>query len=383
MSPWIASALITGAFAVLFLGAYGLTRASSRGEVMGRVEVAGVPTGGLDQERALIALVAVEEAYSARPALFVVDGNVVTLLPPEVGFDLDEESIVAEAMALGREGSMTSQFQWWLTHVFSTVEVPVSGSIDREATAEVFDSWNMEVISLPPNPGRLVMTFGVIEPSYPTAGTGVDRDAATAVIEASLLADEAQQSEIPTVLIEPEMTKADVDAAKAEAEQMISAPIRLLHGETEAVFSVSQLVKTFRSETIVSEDGARIVNSFEPEILDGFLDPIRSQFEDEPVDAEYAISDDSITIIPGLKGTRIDEGETADRLASAALTTDRVALLPVVQAAEPEITTAYLESLNINHLVSQWTTYHPCCADRVNNNPTNGRHHRWGDRASR
>ena len=97
------------------------------------------------------------------------------------------------------------------------------------------------------------------------------------------------------------------------------------------------------------------------------LDPIRSQFEDEPVDAEYAISDDSITIIPGLKGTRIDEGETADRLASAALTTDRVALLPVVQAAEPEITTAYLESLNINHLVSQWTTYHPCCADRVNN----------------
>ena len=366
-SPWIAAALITGAVAILFLGAYGLTRAASRGEVMGRVEVAGTPIGGLDRESALIALVAVEEAYAARTAWFIVDGGVVSLSPREVGFDLDEESIVRNAMAVGRSGSLTSQFWWWLTHVLSTVVVPVAGSVDPKATAEVFDSWDTEVISLPPNPGRLILTFGVIEPSYPTAGTGVDRDAAMAIIGASLLAAEAKQSEIPTVVIEPDMTRADVDAAKAEAEQLISGPIRLIHDETEAVFSVAQIVNAFRSETVVDETGARIVNYFDHETVDRFLAPIRSEFEDEPVDAEYTISGDSITIIPGLKGTRIDESETADRLASAGLSNERLGLLPIVQAADPETTTEYLESLNINHLVSQWTTYHACCAGRVDN----------------
>ena len=334
---------------------------------MGRVEVAGTQIGGLDRERALIALVTVEEAYAARPASFIVDGSIVSLVPPEVGFDLDQESIVRNAMAVGRTGNVSSQFWWWLTHILSTVEVPVAGSVDPEATAEVFDSWDTEVISLPSNPGRLILTFGVVEPSYPTTGTGVDRDAAMAIVGASLLADEAKQSEIPTVVIEPELTRADVDAARAAAEQMISAPIRLIHGETEAVFSVSQLVNAFRSETVVDETGTRIVNYFDPEVVDRFLDPIRSEFEDEPVDAEYDISGDSIAIIPGLKGTRIDENEAADRLVSAALSDERLGLLPVVEAADPEITTEYLESLNINHLVSQWTTYHSCCAGRVAN----------------
>ena len=364
---WNTPALIVSAVAILFLGAYGLTRVASRGEVMGRVEVAGTPIGGLDGERALIALVTVEEAYAARPASFIVDGSIVSLAPPEGGFNLDEESIVRNAMAVGRQGSLLSQFWWWLTHVLSTVEVPVAGSVDPEAMAAVFDSWDAEVISLPSNPGRLILTFGVIEPSYPTAGTAVDRDAALAVVAASLLATEAQQSEIPTVAIEPELTRTDVDTAKAEAEQMISAPIRLIHAETEAVFSVSQMVNAFRSETVTDETGTRIVNYFDPEVVDRFLDPIRGEFEDEPVDAEYAISGDSVTIIPGLKGTRIDEAETADRLASAGLSDERLGLLPVVQAADPEITTEYLESLNVNHLVSQWTTHHACCAGRVNN----------------
>jgi hypothetical protein len=44
-----------------------------------------------------------------------------------------------------------------------------------------------------------------------------------------------------------------------------------------------------------------------------------------------------------------------------------VGQLPLVEAAEPEVTTEYLDSLNIRHLVSQFTTYHDCCQDRVIN----------------
>ena len=81
----------------------------------------------------------------------------------------------------------------------------------------------------------------------------------------------------------------------------------------------------------------------------------------------YEISGDSISIVPGSSGTRIDAETTAVRLADAAMTAGRTGELPLVEAAEPEVTTEYLESLNINHLVAQFTTYHDCCEDRVVN----------------
>jgi vancomycin resistance protein YoaR len=38
-----------------------------------------------------------------------------------------------------------------------------------------------------------------------------------------------------------------------------------------------------------------------------------------------------------------------------------------VEGAEPAVTTEYLESLNVRHLVSQFTTFHDCCVPRVTN----------------
>ena len=104
-TTWVALALGLGAIFALLLGLYGLTRFMSRGEVMGRVEVASTPIGGLDTEQALTALVAVEEIYLTRPAIFTLDGAVVNVLPPEAGLDVDEEAIVDDAMSIGRQGN--------------------------------------------------------------------------------------------------------------------------------------------------------------------------------------------------------------------------------------------------------------------------------------
>ncbi|HSJ27409.1 MAG TPA: VanW family protein, partial [Acidimicrobiia bacterium] len=45
----------------------------------------------------------------------------------------------------------------------------------------------------------------------------------------------------------------------------------------------------------------------------------------------------------------------------------RQGTLPFVEGAEPNIRTADLEQLGIRHLVSEFTTYHPCCQNRVTN----------------
>ena len=108
-SPKTASAILAIGVVLLFLLAYGATRFVSRGEVMGRVEVAGVQLGGLDRDTALGTMVQVEEAFSARTAVFTIEGSTVQLPPPEVGLDIDENSIVGTAMKVGRTGNPFSE----------------------------------------------------------------------------------------------------------------------------------------------------------------------------------------------------------------------------------------------------------------------------------
>lgn len=348
------------------LGAYGLTRLASRGEIMGRVQVAGIPIGGLGREEALTTLVAIEDEFGNRSAVFLIEGNPVTIDAAETGLVIDSEGMVEVAMSIGREGGPIDQFRWWLGHIFATTEVPVLGGTDRSAVDDLLDAWDAEVIADPAVPGGVVLTDGIPQPVYPAAGTGVDRPRARELILSTLLAVQPEPAVIPTTIIQPKLTDADIDAAVAEAAKMLSGPVRLVHNGTEALFSVAVLSDAFRSETI-TESTPQVVNFFDPEVVDGFLDPIRAEFEAEPVDARFEIQGDFVVVIPGQKGTAIDPEETARRLAAASLTSERIGQLPLVEAADPEITTEYLESLGIKHLVSEFTTYHSCCEARVVN----------------
>jgi hypothetical protein len=109
------------------------------------------------------------------------------------------------------------------------------------------------------------------------------------------------------------------------------------------------------------------VHSFDPAVIDTYLDPIRAEYEAAPVDARFAINGDNISIVPGSNGTRIDETEAALKLLQAGFTTGRVGALPLVEDADPDVTTEELEALGIVHLVSQFTTYHACCEPRTAN----------------
>ncbi len=355
-----------GLVVVFLLACYGLTRFASRGEVMGRVEVAGTALGGLDTEQALTALVAVEDTFVSRPAVFSIEGKFASIQPAEAGLDIDEEAIADEAMMVGRGGNPISEFAWWLTHIFSTVEIPIRGSIDPTHVEAVFDTWDAEVIALPANQGGVTLVDGQPTAVYPQVGTGVDRPAAAAVVEATMLAIESEQATIPTTTIVPQLTDADVDQAVVEAQRMLDGPIRLVAEDNDVDFTIDQLTEAFRSETVTETD-TRIVSYFDVETVDALLDPVRGEVEAEPVNARFDISGDSISIVPGSNGTVIDAGEAAVRLADAGRTIERVGALPLVEGAEPDRTTEYLEGLGIEHLVSQFTTYYDCCQDRVVN----------------
>jgi len=365
--PLLAAAIVVGAFFAVLFGAYGITRWASAGEVMGRVSIAEADIGGRTEDEAFNSVSALEIGRLARVAHFVVDDKEVELQPGYTGLDVDVDVIVAEAMAVGREGNFATQFLHWLTHIFSTVDIDLDGTLNEMAMNEMFDEWDSQVIAKPIQPGAVVLQEGELVAVYPQTGVGVDREPAIDIVLEALLTEDPETREVPTVTVEPVLTAGDVDRALEDAQQMLAGPITMVYEDQETVLEVGQLQEAFLSETLINSP-PEIVNSFDPAIIDTFLDPIRSEFEAEPVNAEFRINDDNtVSVLPGSNGTRIDEVETAARLYEAAKTPSRTGELPIVEGAEPERTTEYLEGLNVRHLVSQFTTYHGCCEPRVTN----------------
>lgn len=365
--PLLAAIVIAGGLFAILLCAYGITRWVSAGDVMGRVEVAEAELGGRTEDQAHDSIRALEIGRLARVAHFVVDGNDVDLEPGYTGLDIDEDEIVAEAMAVGRKGNLANQFLFWLTNIFSTTEIELEGTLSDVAMNDIFDNWDTRVIEKPIEPGSVELEDGQPIPVYPQTGVGIDREPATQMVLEALISAERETHELPTVTVEPLLTRADVDEALADAQRMLAGPITLTYEDKSTVLEVGQLQEAFVSETVTNSP-PEIINSFDSNVIDTFLDPIRSEFEAAPVNARFQINDDNtVSVIPGSNGTRIDEGEAAAQLYEASQTSSRTAELPIVEGAEPEITTEYLEGLRVEHLVAQFTTYHDCCADRVTN----------------
>jgi vancomycin resistance protein YoaR len=366
MSPRVRIALLTVAgliFTVLAL--FGASRWMRGGEILGSLTVAGheVELGGLTPSEAGDILAVIEQERSAEPLAVDIEGRSAAVLPEQLGFELDVAEMIERAMERGREGGISDQFRWWLTHLLRTDELEMIASIHSEAVEAVLAVWDVDVVGQPPVPGGVLIEGTTPVPVYPEAGLQIDRSTASDRLLAGAVAPQPPTVHLDTVLATSRVTRADVDAAVARAQLWLSSPVELSAGEVTIEFSVTELANAFVSTVV---DG-RVELGFDPGIVGGFLETRRGVIEAPPVNAEFVIDGYFVEIVPGRNGTLIDPEATADALVAAASSVRRQGQLPFVEGAEPEITTAALEALGVRHLVSEFTTYHPCCQNRVTN----------------
>ncbi len=364
--------IVLGVLAGLFLtvsGVFAVDRALHIGEVLHNVHAASVDLSGLDEAGAELALVALEDDLSATAASFQVAGAIVDLDPATVGFDVDEQRAALAALGVGRQGSVVEQFRWWLNHIFSIETIPVDGSVNEDALSAVFDLWDESAISNPPFEGAVEVRDLQAVARYPHPGIGIDRPSATQVILTSLLDPDRPIATIETAPLDPELTDADIDAAVEEARQMIGGPVVLSRQDPEmsVTFSPQDLASALRSQ-LVHNSPMHIQLSFDPEVIRTILEPLSADLGVPPRDAAFEVGEDSqITIVPSRPGQIVDPDLTAGALAVASRLPEREGRLPFEDAAEPDFTTEDAEALHIKHLVSQFTTYHRCCQNRVTN----------------
>ncbi len=361
-------AVVVGVAAVLALsiGGFGAFRLLGSGSVLGDVELLGMSIGGLAEPDAAMAISSAEEQLLRTPILVDVDGRTTDVTGEQVGGGV-EPDLLTKAMQNGRDGSVLAQFFWWIGSLVSgPVELETGFAVDPGSVEQLADTWDTDLIDSPPFPGDIRVEDGRAVAEYPRAGVSVQRDGLTSLLADAMLAGTSDIVPIPTVTTTPAAEPRDLDAATARANLWIGNPITLTtpDGSQDVVFGPSDLSNAFVAN--VAMDGT-IELTFDQEMIGSYLLNQRDLIETAPVDAEFEIDGYDVVIRPGSNGTLIDEAHTVATLVALADTATRRGALPVEEGAEPEVTTEDLESLGIEHMVVQFTTYHDCCAARVTN----------------
>ncbi|MFQ5948575.1 MAG: VanW family protein, partial [Acidimicrobiia bacterium] len=356
---------------VLLLGTavFAMDRATNGGEVLGNVIVEGVELGGFSEDEARQAILSLEDELATTPLVVMVADLSFTLDPAAVGLDLDEEVLVEEALAVGREGGILTQFGWWLRHFGGEAELVPTPSINTDALTAVLTDWETRAIQNPPFHGAVRVEGTEAFPDYPHPGTGINRDVAEEIVLAGMIDRTRAPIQLPTVVLFPELTPADIDFAVLEANGLLSGPVTLARDDpqVEVVFPTTLLAKALRSRVATSSP-ARLELFFDPLPLNAFIAPLKQELEFPPRDAQIVINeDDTVKVVPGRGGVLVDDESVAEAVLTAARSVTRTAEFPYRAGAEPEFTTEDALALGITRKVSEFSTRHRCCEARVTN----------------
>ncbi|HSM02765.1 MAG TPA: VanW family protein [Acidimicrobiia bacterium] len=351
---------------------FAMDRASDGGEILGRVTIGDVEVGGMTANEARQAILGVEARLGAEGIPVRVQDITFTLFPSEVGFDIDEETVIAEAMRVGRDGGLTRQMQWWLGHLGSgspnSIELPAT--YNRSALMALLRAWEAQAIADPPTEGGILVEAGQVLPVYPKSGTGLDFEATADLIGEQILGDRqpvVAQTEFRT----PTLVNDDIDLLVARATGLISQPVTLakILPQTSITFPTQVLAASIASRRIGTEDDPDVELFFQIGPLVQYLNGIRDTVETGPVDAQVVIRPDDVPlIIPGSNAVEVDDASLPEAIMRAASSVTRTGPLPVRDGREPEFTTADAEALGIRNLLYTATTFFSNSRDPTNQN---------------
>jgi vancomycin resistance protein YoaR len=352
---------------------FALDRVSNAGEVLGEVSVGGIELGGLSETQARRALQDLEAELAGTPIVFDVQGTRFELLPSDIGFDLDDEALLAEALQHGRDGGMGGQFRWWIGNLGGggAASVELAGTWDPAALEPYLETWEEEAVADPPFEGGITVQNGSVVPQDPRPGTGIDRQATIALVDAVMLDLGRPAITVPTATVSPVLSPSEVGTAVANAESLIRGQVVLsrLNPDVQIRFTREVLAAALRSEVVGAADNPQIELSFALEPLLEYLEPQRDEIEFEPVDAQVVIRPGDIpTIIPSRTGLLIDEDALAGAIQAAAASGSRTGPFPYKEGALPAFSTEDAEALGIERLLYKATTFYTPGGDEKNLN---------------
>ena len=369
MPRWSVRVLTVAALAVAGLllssvAAWGVDRVVHTDQVNRNVSLGGVAIGGMTEGELDVVIDDVAAAMAVDQVVIAAPGLDIVVTQAEAGITIDRAAIKDAAFAVGRDGNMLGSFSSWIGAIGDPVEIDPLFSIDVAVTAEMIRSapgW----VRLAPVEPSFTAASGEIVVKSGEPGIYLDPD-----VVAEALAAEVAFGEAPFGVgvswspMEPRFDETHVAAALEVMDDLTDTDLTVrLNGRT-AYVGETTLRRWVDSEVgadglvpVFNED--RVLGSLE-RLLDGYATPV-------PQPA-YLVSDGQVTY--GLDGppaeTCCDAG-AADALYREAQRGGSSFVFLPTRLLEEDGGVERVETLGITELVSEFTTNHGCCENRVIN----------------
>jgi len=293
----------------------------------------------------------------------------VKVTAEDVRFTVNVEATVEAALRAGRAGGLLARTTWWWRRWASPELIRLVTAVDPVKVSALADRLDRQVIERRPFGGGLTVDRGNVLPVLPHGGFVVDRARLADTLAAAFSAPSAGSTEVVLREEPPPLDPAVVAAAASASRVLIAGPVVLVDPSSDEQLEVSaaDLGAALAGRTELSPR-PQLVAFFRPEVIADRLHSTIARLERAPRDARFEVDHrNRVHIVPEAPGVRLDPALLADALVLAARAPGRIGTLPLDRAAEPAKREADLRALGIKGLVSEFTTYHPCCRPRVEN----------------
>ncbi|MGH3133705.1 MAG: VanW family protein, partial [Gaiellaceae bacterium] len=190
------------------------------------------------------------------------------------------------------------------------------------------------------------------------------RDAAARTVVRTLgsLDRTAAPTALPVVVVAPSVTAGMLAPAARRARVAVSAPVVLRAPKRSFRVPPRRIAELL---SLPSNGGLRL--AIAGPRADAYFRELSSRVGRPPVDARFAVTGDSIQIVPSRNGTELDIARAARALLRAATSrSNRVATLAVTRA-RPERTTRDALAMGIDTRMASYKTYNSGTSDRITN----------------
>ena len=354
-------AFVAGLFAVVGV-LLGLAFAGSSRELAEGARVAGVDVGGLTQREAVAKLDTLFIEVADDPVMFLAGEESYAFAANQLGVRPDWTGAVAAAARAGDGFGPIRGFRRLHTRFFGAEVLPrlaVSNAALDFALDRMADS-----IDRAPKHAALVRDGLRIEVMPERVGHKLAREEAAHTVVRGLGSLDRPRRGIglPVVVALPEVTAAALAPAARRARIAVSGPVvfrganRSFRVPPRRIAALLALPRDGRSRLAIAGPRA-----------DAHFRALAERVGKPPRDAGFAVSGESVQIVPSRNGTELDIPRAARELLRAATSrTNRVATLPMVRAV-PERTTAEALAMGIDRRMSAYKTYNSGTSDRITN----------------
>lgn len=336
-----------------------------RGNVLGGVHVGAADLGGSTPGEAVKILRARAAEITGAPLRLTYEGRSFQTTLGELGWVADPRATTKAAMAVGRQGLPWSRVWDRALGLVGTVNVPWSASFSPTAVDAVIDGWEDE-FGAAPREGSVRVLDGRVVTHAPRPGVGVDEsdvlDAAS-MIAAGI---DPERSTLPVVNQDPTTTTADVEAAAARAEELVSDPITVSIRGEELTVRPDEVAPFVRTEVRADAETGPLVLTLLPRGAASLLEPLAEDITVEARNADFRVARGDVKIRPDRPGRVLDGELAASGIVRAGLSRRRAGQVRLAETPA-EFTAADAEALGVTDRISTFTTFFPPGEPRVIN----------------